>query len=323
MTFGKWPEGTHDNPEQQKRVKSAQSKKVTPTSVNTENKTGVFGGSSKTPYQVTLDKCTCADYIRRKLPCKHIYRLAMELELFSGDYETSSNPGIDMALSEAVGIIENYSDEVQRFLISLFGASIQRSQDCPSWVEVDSTHEHIIGLSVYIKNFRPVEADCIFFAPFFDIVRVEPGNIVPEFRKKDVEAVLDKANIHPERKMLKEELAKWVLENVPNLAEYLPERYYIVCSPRFQKVVYKSIKYLRRKFEWDSFYNGNMEKMLYPHGAKFCDVEIQFGYTDGVFSSHSSGDPDICYFPDDEITELLTLYGHNRCIGGFKAVIEK
>lgn len=322
MTFGKWPESVHVDLEQQNRIQSAKSAKVTPLSVDAETQTGVFGGSAKKPYQVSLDECNCADYIRRKLPCKHIYRLAMELGVFSGDYKATPNPGLNVSLSDAIGIIENFSDELQQFLIHLLGESSPKSQDLLHWVEVDTTHEHIVGSSVHIKDFQPVEADCIFSAPFFDITRVEPNDIVPNLRKKDVEAILDKANIHPEQKMLKAELAKWCLESVPNIAEYLPERYFIVCSPRFHKVIHKSIKYLRRKYEWGSFYNENMEKVYYPFGAKFDNLEIHFGIDNGIPGYYSTGNSDICYFPNDEITELLTLYGHNRCLNGYRVVVK-
>ena len=36
-------------------------------------------GSDGFPYHVRLGGCECVDYERRKLPCKHIYRLALEL----------------------------------------------------------------------------------------------------------------------------------------------------------------------------------------------------------------------------------------------------
>ena len=30
---------------------------------------------------VSLSECDCIDFLRRNLPCKHIYRLALELEV--------------------------------------------------------------------------------------------------------------------------------------------------------------------------------------------------------------------------------------------------
>lgn len=64
-------------PDQVKRQKSAE--KCKPISIDYENKTGVFAGSGKSPYETTEDTCTCRDYFVRRLPCKHIYRLRMEL----------------------------------------------------------------------------------------------------------------------------------------------------------------------------------------------------------------------------------------------------
>ena len=39
-------------------------------------------GSGKQAYEVYLENCTCMDFMRRKLPCKHMYRLAHELGVF-------------------------------------------------------------------------------------------------------------------------------------------------------------------------------------------------------------------------------------------------
>ena len=36
-------------------------------------------------YTVTLENCTCPDFERRQRPCKHMYRLAMELGIFTPD----------------------------------------------------------------------------------------------------------------------------------------------------------------------------------------------------------------------------------------------
>ena len=68
-----------NHPEQVKRQKSALDKKCKPKEINKDNKTAVFTGSGKVPYETTMDTCTCRDYFVRKLPCKHIYRLRYEL----------------------------------------------------------------------------------------------------------------------------------------------------------------------------------------------------------------------------------------------------
>ena len=72
-------------PEQVKRIEKAKDKKCAPISIDVENKSAIFGGSGKEPYVTTVDSCTCRDYFARRLPCKHIYRLRMELGLMSGE----------------------------------------------------------------------------------------------------------------------------------------------------------------------------------------------------------------------------------------------
>lgn len=71
-TFGAWPIDVHDDPEQIKRQKSASEAKLTPQSIDHTHQTAVFKGSGKKPYDTTLEKCTCIDFFRRRLPCKHI-----------------------------------------------------------------------------------------------------------------------------------------------------------------------------------------------------------------------------------------------------------
>lgn len=65
-------------PDQVKRQKSALKCKI--IELDKENKKALFKGSGKNPYETTLDACTCRDFVVRNLPCKHIYRLRMELE---------------------------------------------------------------------------------------------------------------------------------------------------------------------------------------------------------------------------------------------------
>lgn len=91
MEFANWDSSVNSTDDAQKRIKKATSADLTPISVDYEAQTGVFNGSGKTPYEVTLDFCNCGDFRRRKLPCKHIYRLAMELGVIKNDYETGIN----------------------------------------------------------------------------------------------------------------------------------------------------------------------------------------------------------------------------------------
>lgn len=70
-------------PDQQKRIAKAKESGCTPSFVDRNARTAIFAGSGKTPYTTTVDACTCRDYSVRRLPCKHIYRLRMELGCMS------------------------------------------------------------------------------------------------------------------------------------------------------------------------------------------------------------------------------------------------
>lgn len=50
--------------------------------LNKKDKSARFSSTSDLPYyETTLTTCDCYDFQRRKLPCKHIYRLAVELKI--------------------------------------------------------------------------------------------------------------------------------------------------------------------------------------------------------------------------------------------------
>jgi len=73
-------ENVDAHPEQIKRQKSAMGAKYKPLQIDYDAKFAVFSGSGKMPYETTENSCTCRDYFVRRLPCKHIYRLRIELE---------------------------------------------------------------------------------------------------------------------------------------------------------------------------------------------------------------------------------------------------
>lgn len=72
----------HQDPEQIKRQKSALNKKLTPIIIDRGKSYCEIKGSGRESYKITTSSCTCSDFTRRKLPCKHMYRLAHYLNLF-------------------------------------------------------------------------------------------------------------------------------------------------------------------------------------------------------------------------------------------------
>ena len=85
----KWPEFLHSDPDQVKRQKSALGIELTPVELNKVEETAIFDGS-ESRYFTSLDSCQCIDFCRRQRPCKHMYRLAMEVGAFPGLEDTKS-----------------------------------------------------------------------------------------------------------------------------------------------------------------------------------------------------------------------------------------
>lgn len=79
MNFGNWEASIHDEAEQIKRICSGQKLPASKVQVQKDTQSALFQGSSDEPYETTLDNCTCMDASIRRLPCKHMYRLALEL----------------------------------------------------------------------------------------------------------------------------------------------------------------------------------------------------------------------------------------------------
>lgn len=119
----KWASETHTTEYAKKRIKSAQSAKLTPIRIDTEDLYGYFQGSSGR-YETFLDYCPCGDFHRSKLPCKHIYRLAIELGLMNISADNNINsvltPKVErINLSDTIDIVETLSENAQRQLLNI------------------------------------------------------------------------------------------------------------------------------------------------------------------------------------------------------------
>lgn len=76
-----WDDSIHEDEKQIERQGWAMNYPFT-FEIDKENKCGKFSSTTLVPYYEThLDSCTCNDFSERQKPCKHIYRLAVELGL--------------------------------------------------------------------------------------------------------------------------------------------------------------------------------------------------------------------------------------------------
>ena len=83
--WGKW-QGCRHTIDQQRRIERAVLEGFNYKSQDLETARAVFIGSAG-KYKTKLQSCTCPDFKKRKLPCKHMYRLAGDMGLDSLYFE--------------------------------------------------------------------------------------------------------------------------------------------------------------------------------------------------------------------------------------------
>lgn len=90
-SFGNWEPGIHDEKSQKNRINRAINELPPPLMLDINAKEAEFVGSNGELYKTSLNSCECMDFAKRKLPCKHIYRLAIELGVFKADSSINKN----------------------------------------------------------------------------------------------------------------------------------------------------------------------------------------------------------------------------------------
>lgn len=298
-TFGAWDESIHMPEDQQKRIKSAEKADTTPLSVDKEAQTGIFPGSGKKPYEVTLDSCTCGDFIRRKLPCKHMYRLAMECGVFDGKTKIGVNKNtlksMQLSLEDVVSALESLPEQSQRKLQEMLGDHIFHKRNL--FFIPDKYAEDLVGSSL----FEPAQGS--------------DEELLQTMAKNELLSILKKSGLEGYRENMRvATLRKWCQDNISDLWSVLPKDRMVSFSQKIQGSRRKLYTYLLRKYEWEEVF-GETGFIQVPHGAKSEDATISMSL-DGV---SISGDPNTYWFPNDEVTQLLTKYGHNRCLNGYHA----
>lgn len=123
-------EALHKDAEQLKRIKSAS--KIKMDSVDFDSRTGKIKN-----YDVSLDKCTCMDFGRRHKPCKHIYRLAIELGVFNADERNLENAAVkqtnctEQNSSRLFTCVFSYYDSVPKDFVVI---DFETANTCPDSV---------------------------------------------------------------------------------------------------------------------------------------------------------------------------------------------
>lgn len=78
--WSKW-DSLQESAHQQRRIQRAIRQELTYTKLNRKQRYATFAGNQGGSYLTTLTRCTCMDFTRRDVPCKHMYYLAIQLGL--------------------------------------------------------------------------------------------------------------------------------------------------------------------------------------------------------------------------------------------------
>lgn len=302
--FGPWTGQIHAGDKQEKAIARAQLAETTPLTVDHSSQTAVFYGSGKAPYETSLSTCTCNDFTRRKLPCKHIYRLAMELGIIDLPYKTGESKGArlerQLFLEDAVSIIESLSENTQRQLMQMLGMT--------NFNISDRQNPYLFTDLSVIEDLRG--------CPLLE-ERPAAALILSQMKRADLNALIAQTGITnpPKKNASSSVLSQWLQDNVTNLTAILPPYVAFSFVPSFDRAQRSTYQYLLRKYESDSVFLPEGDIASVPHGSNPPAFTISVSPS-GVTSS-VTGNPDAFYFPDDDITALLTKYGCNRCLGGF------
>lgn len=288
MNFSEWNQWNDltDDPDQKKRLKSAQQAECTPIRIDTECHRGEFSGNHGT-YETTLVHCTCIDFSRRKKPCKHMYRLAIEFAIIQADVKSDlskvkvpSPPSLSLA--ECIARLESLGISDQKaFKNFLYEYQYHKK-------EYIALQKDIAHRLIKAKVLLPVQDDLA---------------LLNFYNRNALLGLLDKAEIFPpKRNMSLDELTAWCLENVPDVPALCGDIEVLGLFPEMKKRVRKVYTYLLRKYDSEPYFDPSSGMKEIPHGAKFTTVITLNGPVTETIE-----------FPEDEITDLLNQYGCNRC----------
>lgn len=275
MDWTYWDE-IHAEPDQKKRLTSAKKAECTPVSVDKKHSTGVFSGTHGV-YHTSLDNCTCVDFSRRTKPCKHMYRLAIELGVCADQEGVKNDPfSRKMPMAELkqltidlVGRIENCSENEQLELKNILLECLYQKKDS-LFFEDSSNIEHLLCSGVL--DGTPCYA-----------------HFMLRLTKKDMLTVIESQGDElPADCKLKADIAEWMISHAnkygPLLFKHCME---VKPSQDLLRVGLSVYKYLHRKFDEDA------------HKEYFFDPDI------GEMNWIEKG------FPDDFETGLLNMFGTN------------
>lgn len=237
MDNEKWTQwkDCHKSSDQKKRIASAEKAACTPISLDKDTCCGSFKGSSGT-HTTTLANCSCIDFNRRRLPCKHMYRLAMELGLFQANFSSDLSAIVEPGekkekLYNTVSIIETLTETQQRLLHeAIRSVNSSRPTTC-----CETTPDLYALINANLLE------------PVTDVVQC-----LSNYKKTELKTLADSLGLEPDKKLLKPDLIAYIDECAHDeLASH--ELKYTTVRPCSHIKYGRVNMYLHRKFDTDDY----------------------------------------------------------------------
>lgn len=253
----------HDNIDQQKRLASARSAACTPIELNLNAETGAFQGKHGS-YQTSLSVCSCGDFIRRHLPCKHMYRLALEFKYIDGDFKSDSAylavpKSKAISLAKSIEQIESLSIDTQIVLRRIISQT--------------SSKDPYACVSSQLSN----EVQTLIAQGFIE-ARPDLPRLISIYTRKELYARLEAAGIECNKRLSKGDLYEWCLENIPdNIPALCHEYMTVILTDSYRPNRTNITRYLNRKFdmyEYIDFDTGKLPEDIVTEYLK------KYGYYD-------------------------------------------
>ena len=220
--WAKWDPAQHETEYAQKRIKSAQSAKLTPISIDRDEMCGHFQGSYGS-YDTWLTECQCVDFARSQKPCKHIYRLAMELGVYSATFSTNKN-AIPVQGSQKKIPLEYTVELIDKLPVSaqevLYDVVFRSTREQPEyWIERNSDYTALIESDLV--------RECVH----------DPADRRFAFGKvNDLKRELKSRGLEYDKSLKKEPLCKFCTEHYPDeMAKIYPELFPVMINPDFSR----------------------------------------------------------------------------------------
>lgn len=139
--------------------------------VNSENGSAKchssYYSSNNIVYDVTYSSCTCPDYKKTFLPCKHIYALALNLGIMQDDTDLSGIP------QEIKDKIELLSPNISNYFWNL----LKRTDHKPFLIKRSSSSKPLFALELIIDTEKPADMLNMLFSRNDLVAKIYENNI--------------------------------------------------------------------------------------------------------------------------------------------------